>query len=71
MLNWDYQLPKNWQPKNDAQWIWYLERSINYGLFNKKLNLFMVKKYLPKLKIDPLRKKYIEFIIKKDAHDIK
>lgn len=49
--NWDYKLPKNFQPKNDYQWRWFLERKINYddlaGLDMKK-----VRKYLDKLKID-------------------
>ena len=27
---WDYKINKGWQPKTDRQWLWYLERKINY-----------------------------------------
>ena len=30
---WDYNLPKNFKPKSDAAWEWYLVRKINYGDF--------------------------------------
>lgn len=33
MWNWDYDLPKNWQPQTDQEWEWYLVRKINYGEF--------------------------------------
>jgi len=32
---WDYKLPRNWRPKNDFEWQWYLVRKINYGDFSK------------------------------------
>lgn len=53
MYNWDYNLPKNWQPKNDKEWEWYLTRVINYGLKKEKINFGVLIKYLPRLKIDP------------------
>lgn len=49
MFNWDYDLPKNWKPKTDEEWIWYLTRRINYGEF-KGLKKEIVKKYFPKIK---------------------
>lgn len=41
MYNWDYDLPKNWKPKTDAEWEWYLVRKINYDNWDgiKKRNL--------------------------------
>lgn len=51
MKNWDYDLPKNWQPKTDYEWRWFLERKINYDDF-KGLNMRKVKQYFGKLKID-------------------
>jgi len=46
---WDYDLPKNWQPKTDADWLWLLERKINYGDF-RGLKATIIKKYFQKLK---------------------
>lgn len=51
MKLWDYKLPKNWKPKTDEAWIWYLERKINYGDFNG-LKAAVVKKYFRKLRLD-------------------
>ena len=66
MKIWDYNLPKNWRPKNERQWLWYLERKINYddwkGLENK-----IVKKYFQKLKtrLDPGKRIMLELYFKK------
>ncbi len=51
LKNWDYNLPKNFQPQNDYQWRWFLERRINYDQF-RGLDIKQVKRYLPTLKID-------------------
>lgn len=50
MFIWDYQLPKNWQPKTDIEWEWLITRCINYGDIkripkNKLIQLF------PKIKL--------------------
>ena len=55
MKNWDYNLPKNWQPTNAASWIWYLERKINYDDW-RDLKPKIIKKYLGKLKLDAGKK---------------
>lgn len=65
MFNWDYKLPKNWQPKTDEECIWYLNRTINYGLNNNRLNLNMVKKYFYQLNIEPNKKFFLQFLLKK------
>lgn len=46
---WDYDLPKNWQPTTDAEWLWLLERKINYDDW-RGLKAATIKKYLPRLK---------------------
>jgi hypothetical protein len=51
MKLWDYKIPKNWKPKTDEAWIWYLERKINYGDF-KGLQPKVIKKYFRKLRLD-------------------
>lgn len=64
MLNWDYNLPKNWKPKTDADWIWYLTRLINYGPDEgEKINKHMVKKYFPELRLDKERREYVKFLL--------
>ena len=63
MYNWDYQLEKNWQPKTDEEWQWYLSRLINYGLGGVKLNQNIVKKYLPDIQINIEKRRFLEFIL--------
>ena len=41
MWVWDYKIKKNWKPKTNEEWEWFLVRKINHGDFrglNKKLN---------------------------------
>lgn len=54
---WDYELPKNWQPRTKGEWLWLLERKINHGDF-KGLQKEVIKKYLPFIKrqLDPGKK---------------
>jgi hypothetical protein len=66
MKVWDYDLPKNWKPKTENQWLWYLERKINYGDW-RGLKKEIVKKYFRKLKkrLDPGKRMMLEFFFKK------
>ena len=43
--------------------IWKLEQMINFGLDGQKINEKELKKYWNKLNIDPLRKRYLSFIM--------
>lgn len=63
---WDYNLKKNWKPKGERQWLWYLERKINYDDF-KGLKKTWIKKYFPKLakRLDPGKRKMLELYLKK------
>lgn len=65
MYNWDYDLPKNWKPKTDAEWEWYLTRIINYGLNKEKINPVQLRRYLPKLKIDDHKRDFLQFLLDK------
>lgn len=49
MWIWDYKINKNWQPKTDSDWQWFLVRKINYGDF-KGINRDILKTYFPKIK---------------------
>jgi len=41
--------------------IWKLEQSINFGLNGKKLRLSQIHKYWNELRLDPKRKRVLEF----------
>lgn len=49
MWLWDYKINKNWKPKTNLGWQWFLVRKINYGDF-KGINRGMLKTYFPKIK---------------------
>lgn len=51
MKRWDYNIPKNWKPKTETEWVWFLERKINYGDW-KGLTKPVLKKYKHKLHLD-------------------
>lgn len=67
---WDYDIPKNWRPKNAAQWAWFLVRKINYGEFNG-LRKNIVRKYFPLIKrfLDPGRRAMLENFLKLQKDD--
>jgi len=62
---WDYDLPKKWKPSNERQWLWYLERKINYDDW-KGLKAEIIKKFFPKLKhrIDPGKREMLKQYLK-------
>lgn len=68
MHNWDYNLPKNWQPATEKQWLWYLERKINYDDW-QGLNKKIIKKYYPQLKkrLDPGKRELLKQYFRKYA----
>lgn len=65
MWIWDYQMPKNWQPKTDKEWQWFLTRKINYGDFTG-LKQNIIKKFFPKIKkmLDPGKRGMLEHFLK-------
>ena len=65
MYIWDYNLPKKWKPKTKRQWLWYLERKINYDDW-KGLNKKIIKKYFPLLKkrLDPGKREMLKNYLK-------
>ncbi len=65
---WDYNLPKNWKPKTDQEWIWYLERLINYGLGGDKLNRKQLKKYFNRIKMADNTKAFLELLLWKKPY---
>lgn len=63
MHNWsvDEKTFKKLDPENYK--IWRLEQLINYGLDGEKIKKRDVKRYWHKLYIDPLTKRYMEFLL--------
>lgn len=62
MYNWsvdEAQLKK--YPEQYA--IWKLEQMINWGLGGEKLDETMLRKYWSKLYLDPIKRRYIEFLL--------
>lgn len=49
---------------------WRLEQLINFGLDGEKLSARKLRELLPKLKIDPNRRAYLELLLheSKDSH---
>ena len=73
---WDYDLPKNWVPKTKEEWLWLLERKINYDDW-EGLEAKIIKKYFHDLKthLDPGKRMMLELYFKKyaraDSHTTK
>lgn len=69
MHNWSTDIQK--LKKNPEKYnIWKLEQQINFGLCGKKLNTKELKKNLPKMNIDPDRKRFLKLLLndKKISH---
>lgn len=62
MHNWSVD-DKSLQKYPEKYTIWRLEQLINFGLNGQKLKKSQLKKYFHKLRIDPQKKKYIEFLL--------
>ena len=62
MYNWSTNITKLAKNK-DKFIIWKLEQLINCGLNGELLPRLELKKFLPVLDIDPLKKKYLQFLL--------
>jgi len=65
---WDYDLPRGWRPATEGQWLWYLERKINYDDW-KGLKTEIIRKFFPKLKrrLDPGKREMLKHYLKRYA----
>lgn len=61
-MTWDYS-EEAYKRQAAADPVWHLERLINYGLGDEKLNRALVEKYLPQLKIPEDRRIFLELIL--------
>ncbi len=62
VYNWSVDL-KELKKDKEKYTIWKLEQMINYGLDGEKLDEKLVRKYWKKLYLDPLKKRYLEFLL--------
>lgn len=60
---WDYNLKKNWRPLTETEWIWYLERKLNYQDW-EGLRKAEIAKFFTRLKLDPAVKLLLEAYFK-------
>lgn len=51
MHTWDYKVKPGWKPRTEREWLWYLERKINYDDWGG-LRPEHIKKRLDRLHID-------------------
>lgn len=62
MYNWSVDL-KQLKKNKDAYAVWQLEQAVNFGLAGQKISKSQLIKYWPVLHLDPLKKKYLEFLL--------
>lgn len=64
MYNWSVDAKRMKKEEPEKYKIWRLEQLINYGLGREKLNKKELKKYWPKLNLDPSKKAFLEMLLK-------
>ncbi len=64
MKVWDYNVPENWEPTTDREWVWWLARKINYDDW-EGLNETRVRQYFPQLKryLHPGKRRMLELYL--------
>lgn len=62
MYNWAVD-EKELKKSKEKFTIWKIEQMVNYGLDNEKLDVKELKKYWKKLYLDPIKKRYLEFLL--------
>lgn len=63
MYNWNTDTRRLKENKEEYL-IWHLNQLINFGLNGSKINIKSLKKYWPKLNLDPKRKRFLEVLLK-------
>jgi len=61
-MTWDYT-ETEYQKQATKDPAWHLERLINYGLGDKKLNKDLLAKHLPALNIPEDRRAFLELLL--------
>lgn len=66
---WDYNV-RSLDLKKPEVLLWYLQRKVEYGDW-ESIDIQTLKKYLPKLKIDPFLKKILQGFVRKYGGNLK
>lgn len=61
-MPWDYKQDE-YLKQAKADPVWHLERLINYGLGDEKINREELEKYLPQLRIPEERRAFLELLL--------
>ena len=61
-MTWDYTKIE-YDKQANADPLWELERLINYGLRDKRLNARLLKQHLGQLHIPPQRKRFLALLL--------
>lgn len=61
-MAWDYK-EKDYKKQAKKDPVWHLERLINYGLGDEKIDKELLKKYFKKLKIPENRRRFLELLL--------
>mgnify|MGYP001589977494 CR=1 FL=1 len=51
--------------------IWRLEQAVNFGLNGEKLSEAELRKYLPRLSVDPHRRAFLELLLHGHMDEVK
>ncbi len=62
MYNWNTDTSK-WNKRSDSYRIWEIEQLVNFGLNGEKLDFNLIKRYWPRLSLDPQRKIFLELLL--------
>ena len=62
MYNWSVDL-KQLKKDKQAYAIWRLEQMVNFGLNNEKIKASELKKYWPHLRLDPVKREYLNSLL--------
>ena len=62
MYNWSVD-EKMLKRDKEKYAIWRIEQMVNFGLDGERLDSKKLKKYWKKLYLDPVKKRYLEFLL--------
>ncbi|MEK7541254.1 MAG: hypothetical protein AAB533_00145 [Patescibacteria group bacterium] len=62
MYNWSTD-EKSLPQGSEAHTIWRLEQAVNFGLHGERLSEAELRKYLPRLSLDPHRRAFLELLL--------
>jgi hypothetical protein len=62
MYNWSVDI-KELKKDKEKYAVWRLEQMVNFGLDKDKLSARELKKYWPKFRLDPNKKKYLAMLL--------